>query len=111
MIGRASSRPDGFVSLDAGAFEGWVRTVPLAPARRRLEVNADAAAGSLAVAVLAEDGTPLDGYSAADCMPLRANRMRHGVRWSGCDRLPGGRPVRLQFNLRDTDLYSFRLRA
>lgn len=65
----------------------------------------------LAVAVLAEDGTPLDGFGAADCMPLRADRVRHGMRWSGGDRLPGGRPVRLQFNLRDADLYSFRLRA
>ena len=111
VIGRVSWRLDGFVSLDAGAFEGWARTVPLEPAGRRLEVNADAAAGSLAVAVLAEDGTPLDGFGAADCMPLRADRVRHGMRWSGGDRLPGGRPVRLQFNLRDADLYSFRLRA
>ncbi len=42
VIGRVSWRLDGFVSLDAGAFEGWVRTVPVAAGGRRLEVNADA---------------------------------------------------------------------
>ena len=36
VIGRVSWRLDGFVSLDAAAFEGWVETVPLAPAGRRL---------------------------------------------------------------------------
>ena len=74
VIGRVSWRLDGFVSLDAGAFEGCVRTVPLAGGGRRLEVNADAGAGSVAVAVLAADGTTLDGFGAADCKPAARRR-------------------------------------
>ena len=40
VIGRVSWRLDGFVSLDAAAFEGQVETVPLATAGGRLVVNA-----------------------------------------------------------------------
>ena len=50
-IGRAVWRLDGFVSLDAGHFGGVVETVALQQSGERLEVNVDAAAGSLAVEV------------------------------------------------------------
>ena len=75
----------------------------------RLVVNADAGAGSLAVEVLAENGTPLQGYGADDCAPLRADAVRHAVTWGVRDRLPAERPVRLRFRLRDAGLYSYRL--
>ena len=109
VIGRVSWRLDGFVSLDRAAFEGRVETVPLVAAGRRLVVNADAGAGSVAVEVLAADGTPLEGYGAGDCTPLRADEVRHGVTWGARVRLPANRPVRLRFRLHDADLYSYRL--
>ncbi len=109
VIGRASWRLDGFVSLDAGAVDGWVQTPAINAAGRKLQVNANAADGSLTVDAVLEDGQPLQGYAAADCVPLRADAVRHVVRWGERDRLPAERPISLRFRLRDTELYGFRL--
>ena len=78
-------------------------------AGRKLQVNANAADGSLTVEAVLEDGQPLQGYAAADCVPLRADEVRHVVRWGERDHLPAERPISLRFRLRDTELYSFRL--
>ena len=59
--------------------------------------------------MLAENGTPLQGYGADDRAPLRADAVRHAVTWGVRDRLPTERPVRLRFRLRDAGLYSYRL--
>jgi hypothetical protein len=106
-IGRAAWRLDGLVSLDAGAEEGRIETVPLRPAGGRLFVNADAAHGELRVAVLDEQGRPLAGYERENCLPQGADRVRHEVRWQGHDRLPEQRPLRLRFHLKQTRLFSF----
>lgn len=112
-IGRVSWRLDGFVSLDAGPFEGWVRTAPFAADGRRLAVNADLSAGlsagRLVVEALDGNGAVLDGYGAGDCAPLRADGVRQQVTWGGRERLPAGRPVALRFRLQDGELYGFRL--
>jgi hypothetical protein len=41
-----------------------------------------------------------------------ANQISHGVRWSGDPSLEklAGRPVRLHFRIRNTDLYAFQFR-
>ena len=112
-IGRAAWRLDGFVSLDAGHFGGIVETVPLQSAGERqapLEVNVDAAAGSLAVDVLSAGGEPLAGYARQDCQAVHTDSVRQTVRWNGGAALPDGQPLRLRFHLQDASLYSFRIR-
>ena len=109
-IGRAAWRLDGFVSLDAGHFGGVVETVPLQPAGGRLEVNVDAASGSLAVELLSAAGEPLAGYAREDCRAVRTDSVRQTVRWNGDAHLPTGQPLRLRFHLHDARLYSFRIR-
>ena len=74
---------------------------PIDAAGRKLQVNANAAAGNLTVEAVLEDGRPLPGYAAADCVPLPADQVRHVVRWGERDRLPAERPVSLRFRLRD----------
>ena len=110
-IGRAAWRLDGFVSLDSGVFGGMVETVPLEVSGDRLEVNVNAAQGSLEVEVLSAAGSPLAGYERADCVALQGDSVRHVVRWDGNDRLPSDRPIRLRFHLKSADLYSFRTRT
>ena len=107
-IGRACWRLDGFVSLDAGPAGGVVETVPLAFSGERLEVNADASQGSLAVEVLSAAGDPLRGYGRQHSRAIESDSVRHAVSWEAGDRLPAGNPVRLRFHLRDAQLYSFR---
>jgi len=105
-IGLARWRRDGLVSLDAEGEGGIVETVPLRPAGDRLIVNADAAAGELRVAVLDEQGRALPGYGREDCVPLRADAVRHDVAWAENDRLPHDRPLRLGFYLSRAKLFS-----
>ena len=113
-IGRAVWRLDGFVSLDAGHFGGVVETVALQPSGERLEVNVDAAAGSLAVEVLSASGETIPGYARQDCQAIHTDSVRQTVRWNGAQtepvaRLPVGQPLRLRFHLQDARLYSFRI--
>lgn len=104
-IGRATWLRDRFASL-AAREEGVVETVPLEGAGETLVVNADAAAGSLRVAICGEYGHPLSGYTREDCVPLRADSLRHQVRWKERDHLPLDGPVRLRIHLDNARLYS-----
>jgi len=109
-IGLAKWRLDGFVSLDAGHFDGVIETVPLQLSGEGLEVNVDASDGSLAVEVLSAAGEPLPGFTREDCQTVGTDGVRQAVRWSGDARLPVGQPLRLRFYLQDARLYSFRSR-
>ena len=111
-IGLAKWRLDGFVSLDAGHFGGVVETILLEPrGGGRLEVNVDAAGGSLAVEALSAAGEPLPGYARQDCQAIRTDSVRQTVRWRRLtSNLPAGQPLRLRFHLQDAKLYSFRIR-
>ena len=107
-IGLATLRLDGFVSLEAGVEPGTVTTKSL-QAAGDLRVNADVR-GEMRVALLDGTGKPVAGYSAKDCEPIRSDGLRHAVRWGGktsAQAQPGGKPFRLQFTLRDANLYSF----
>ena len=108
-VGRASWRLDGMVSLEAGEEEAVLETVPLAPGVRRLEVNADASRGRLVVEVLDAEGRPLPGYTAADCVPLVADRIHHPVRWTNHEQIPEATGLRLRVHLRRAEVFSLRL--
>ena len=106
-IALAKWRLDGFVSLQAGRDGGVVETVPLQFSGSRLQVNADAAGGSLTVSLLDGAAKPLPGYGHDDCLPLCGDSVRHVVRWKERDRLPADGPLRLQFRLKNAKLFSF----
>jgi hypothetical protein len=106
-IALAKWRLDGLVSLHAGPDEGIVETVPLRCPGGRLVVNADASGGELRVAVLDAQSSFLPGLAEADCVPLRADAVRHSVRWTQHDRFPTDRPIRLRFHLKNARLFSF----
>lgn len=106
----AKWRLDGFVSLDAGATPGSVETTPLAEAGGALEVNADAARGSVAVEVLDLAGNVMPGYSAREFIEIASDNVRHRARWAAHDRLPEGQSVRLRFVLRQAALFSYTLK-
>ena len=108
VIGRASWRVDGFVSMDADADGGMIETVLLKPAGGRLIVNADASEGRLAVAVLDGHSCVLPGYEREDCQPVRTDSVRHRIQWKNRDRLETGTSLKLRFHLDRARLYSFR---
>lgn len=110
-IGLAKWRLDGFVSLDAGAVEGSVETATLpAAGPARLEVNAKADDGLLAVEVLDAAGKIVPGYSAGEFEAIQSDGVRHRARWGNKDLLPGGQTFRLRFVLRNASLFSYTMK-
>ena len=110
---RYSLRLDGFASLRAGFEGGQARTRPLRFTGAQLELNfATSAAGSVRVALCAQDGSALAGYGLEDCLPLIGNDISRRVTWRRKGAATSdvseheGRVVRLRFELVDADLYA-----
>ncbi len=109
-LGLARLRPDGFVSIDAGAREGNLTTRPLRFAGRNLSVNADADGGSLQVEAVTLYGAPIPGFTRADCPVIDADSTNQPVAWTTGKTLDAvDQPIRLRFHLRDSSLYSFQI--
>ncbi len=109
-VGLAKLRRDGFVSLRAGDKPGELVTRPLTFAGSRLYVNvATEPGGYLEVGVRTRDGEPVSGFALKDANRITGDGTRILVTWSrGTDiPLPAGKHVRLQFRLKNADLYSF----
>jgi hypothetical protein len=107
--GLAVLRRDGFASLtDAASSGGRVTTRPLRFRGTHLFVNADAA-GEIRVEVLDRDGRVVDGYSAADCVPVRGDGTKHAVSWKGRPTLGtlNRDVIRLRYVLSRARLYAF----
>jgi hypothetical protein len=107
---RYSLRLDGFVSIRADAAGGELISRPIRFAGSRLSINfRTSAAGSLRVEVQDADGEPLPGFSLADCPEIFGDTTDRVVAWKSDKDLNqlAGQTVRLRFELRDADLYSY----
>ena len=85
-------------------------TQPIVFAGKTLSVNfATSAAGSMWVELQTADGKPIKGFALADSVELFGDTLDRKVTWKqGADvSALAGKPVRLQFKLKDADLYSF----
>ncbi len=110
-IERLLLRTDGFASVNAPWSGGEMVTKPLTYSGDRLEINySTSAAGSVRVEIQDADGKPLPGFAASDCAEIIGDEIGRTVSWKhGCDvRKLAGQAVRLRFELKDADLYSFR---
>ncbi|MSR59092.1 MAG: hypothetical protein EXS05_15850 [Planctomycetaceae bacterium] len=108
-VGLATLRLDGFVSVNAGDEPGSLTTKPVVFLGDTLVVNANAGGGSLTVEALDADGKVIEGFGAADCMPITTDSVRHVLKWqdnADCHLLQG-RPIRLRFHLKNSKLYAF----
>lgn len=104
-------RLDGFVSVRAGAERGEMITRPLIFLGKNLVLNfSTSAAGSVLIEVQDESGSPLPGFSLADSPEIYGDEIEYPVRWKSGATLGTiqGKPVRLRFVMRDSDLYSIR---
>jgi hypothetical protein len=105
-IGLATLRLDGFVSVEG---TGSLTTKPFVFIGDALEINADAAGGSIRVEALGEDGNPIEGFGKDNAEPLTADAIRHVLKWTGKDdcHLIQAQPIRLRFHLENAKLFSF----
>ena len=113
ILRRYTLRIDGFVSLHAPLVGGELVTKSLTFAGNQLVLNVStSAAGSVRVEIQDADGRPLPGLALADCHEVYGDDLGRPVAWRGDPDLGAlvGKSVRLRFEVRDADLYSYRFR-
>lgn len=106
---RYSLRLDGFASIQAPYKGGSFTTKPFTFTGRKLLLNfATSAPGFIKVGIQEASGQPLDSYKLEDAKELIGNYIEHPAEWQhGTDVSElSGRPVRLNFVMKDADLYS-----
>jgi hypothetical protein len=108
QIGLVRILRDRYVSRDASANEGTLRTPPLILAAGRMTLNAKVE-GRLAVRLVDLAGKPIPGFGPDDCGPIRGDSVAHAVRWRKPLAELRDKPLRIEFRLRDARLYGFDL--
>lgn len=106
---RLVMRTDGFASVSAPYSGGELVTKPITFDGKQLVINfATSAAGSVWVELQNEDGTPIPGFSRADCDEIVGDDIERLVTWKGSGNVFAhrGTPVRVCFALKDADVYS-----
>jgi hypothetical protein len=110
VISRAVARPDRLVSISASDEGGRFTTPPIKVHGTQLRLNAlTAADGGIRVAILDQQGKSQEHYELSNCERVRGDHEEGVVTW-GQSRQSIARfeqPVRLQFELRKADLFSF----
>jgi hypothetical protein len=109
QIGLVRMRRDRYVSRRAGKRGGTLRTRPLVLDCNALRLNVDADQGKVRVQVVGQDGKPVSGMSYADCPPITGDHLAAPVRWKQPLAAMRGKPVRLEFSLRNAHLFAFEL--
>ena len=112
-VQRMTLRLDGFASVHAPYAGGQMVTKPLTFRGRQLEINySTSAAGSIRVELQRGDGSPITGYSLAECVEMTGDSIEQMVQWRGKSNLNdvSGQSIRLKFAMKDADLYSLRFR-
>lgn len=106
--GLAVLRRDGFASMGTPTAGRLLSRLFKADAGH-LFVNADAAHGRVAIAVLDEQGVEIPGYEAAACVALQGDMTIARVVWRDEATLDAlrGRPIRLRFDVINARLYAF----
>jgi len=106
----ATMRLDGYVSLDATEREGWIETKPMFSTGAELLINGKCNKdGYIAVEILDNWGSKVQGYSRQNNELFTGDSVRHRVTWSGSspvNEIPGS--IKLRFHLRHAELYGFR---
>jgi hypothetical protein len=109
-IRRHTIRLDGFVSVEAPLSGGTLLTKPLVFDGHKLNLNVStSAAGSIRVAIQTAAGDAIKGFGLDDCDEIYGDFLEREVTWHGKTdvRAVSGKPVRLQFEIKDANLYSF----
>jgi len=107
---RYTWRIDGLASFHASHHGGRLVTKPFSFSGNRLHLNfATSAAGSVRIAIETPDRHPLPGFALPESPELIGNELDRIVHWTGKPNLAAlaGRPIRLVFELKDADVYSF----
>ena len=105
-IGLATLRRDGWVSLDAGNTMGTLTTKTFIHPGGTLHLNADARMGAVIAQIQDAEDKTMSGYKGGELKATDTLAAR--VQFIGAKRMDlAGRPVKLQFTLKNAKLFSF----
>jgi len=110
---RYTLRLDGFVSVNAPMSGGRLLTKPFLFKGKELSVNfSTSALGSIRVEIQDANGKAYPGFALDDCPPVFGDTIDRTVTWNNGSDLSAleGKTVRLLYEIKDGDLYSFYFR-
>jgi hypothetical protein len=110
---RFTLRIDGFVSAYGPYEGGTLTTKPVIFDGEQLILNfSTSAAGSIRVELQEADGTPIPGFTLEDSELVFGDDLARVVPWKDGKNLAAlaGKPVRIHFEMKDSDLYSYRFK-
>jgi hypothetical protein len=108
QIGVVRMARDRYVSRDATGEGGTLLTRPVILGGRGLTVNA-CIRGTMRVRLLDAAGKPLAGFDAPDGTALEGDSVAIPLPWTSALAAIKDKPVRLEFQMRNTQLYGFDL--
>lgn len=108
-IGLAKARKEGLISMRGPVDGGVICTRRIRWPGGKLMVNVDARKGEFSVRVVDDMRKVIPGFGYDDFGSFKGNDVRHEVKWKGgkMESLKG-RVIRVEFFLKDADLYTFR---
>jgi len=105
QIGLAKMPVDRYVSRDASINMGILRTKNLILQGEAMTVNANVV-GEMKVRLVDSSGSPVDGF---DWLNLEGDYIAHQVSWQGDLSTLAGKPVQIEFQLKNAQLFGFTL--
>jgi hypothetical protein len=105
QIGLARMPRDRYVAREADINPGSLTTRPILLKGSKISLNARVP-GELRVRLLDEKGDPLKGFEWSN---IQGDSVAHPINWTGHLSDLAGKPVRLDFELRNAQLYGFDL--
>lgn len=109
QIGLVKMKRDRYVARAADAAGGSFRTPLVILDAATMTLNLEAAGGEARVEILDENGRPLRGFTRQDCHPVSGDAVAAPVRWEKPLGALAGKPVRLEFFLKNARLFAFDL--
>ncbi len=103
MLGLATLRRDGFVSVEAGEEEGWLLTHPVLIEGSTLHLNVESR-GAVRVELTDDTGIPLQGYAAT---VQAGDYLDATLDFAEPLAVLRGREVRLRVSMQRANLYSY----
>ncbi len=109
QIGLVKMKRDRYVAREAGSAGGSFRTPLMELEAAELTLNLEASAGEVTVQILDQNGKPLRGFTRKDCPPVSGDSLAAPVRWKKSLATLNGKPLRMEFFLKNARLFSFDL--
>jgi hypothetical protein len=111
QIGLARMKKDRYAALIPIAGQGTLLTKPFVVPDGRLTINCNSEHGEVRTRLLDENRKPLKALGQSEAEPISRDALAEEVQWRKPIAALRGKPVRLEFTLRDSALFGFEFTA